>query len=127
MAFINTLGRVSRHGQWRLRGTLRAMAIDGRLDLGEDGLFGFENVSAAVLLVTPRPPYQGWGGCNEPPVVLSASLADETLTLLSPGFFEALFPSGWSASVPPGDYDVRLFLTIGPETARVYDEPVTLA
>lgn len=128
MAFLNALGAVSRLGQWRLRLVLRAGFADGRLDLSHGGLIDFSTASL-LLTVTPRPPF---GTCraiacgHDPEPVLSASSANGTLLISSPGIVEALFPSGWSACVPPGLYDVRVFMTVGPETACIFDNPVEL-
>lgn len=128
MAFLNALGAVSRHGQWRLRLVLRAGFHDGRLDLSDAGLIDFSTASLR-LTVTPRPPLHGcrstWCG-HEPEPALSANSADGSLFVSNPGIVEALFPSGWSACIPPGLYDVRVLMTVGPETARIFDEPVEL-
>lgn len=127
MSFLNAMGRVSRHGQWRLRRILRAQLPDGRLDLSADGLIDFSTCSDVVLTVTPRPPHcGGWSGLVSEPV-LRASLAAGTLVVSNPGIVEALFPSGWSACIPAGHYDVRIQVTVGPETAVIFDEPVELA
>ncbi|KQO90915.1 hypothetical protein ASF36_22055 [Methylobacterium sp. Leaf90] len=124
MAFLNALGRVSRRGQWRLRRSFRAADPTGRLDLSDDGLIDFSRASDLVLTVSPRPPVGG-SRCQAEPV-LTVSMRAGTLFVLNPGFVEALFPDGWSAEIPPGLYDVRLMVTIGPETAEIFDEPVEL-
>lgn len=128
MAFLNTLGAVSRQGQWRLRLVLRAGFADGRLDLSHEGLIDFSTASLR-LTVTPRPPVDPcrirWCG-HEPEPALSAGTGDGSLLVSNPGIVEALFPNGWSACVPPGLYDVRVLMTVGPETACIFDEPVEL-
>jgi hypothetical protein len=130
MAFLNAMGRVSRQGQWRLRRTIRVSLPDGRLDLSEAGLVDVSHASLIVLTVTPRPPLRHWGcehgGRCDPSPVLTASTADGTLRVANPGIVEALFPDGWGRRVPPGLYDVRIALTIGPETAVIFEEPVEL-
>lgn len=127
MAFLNTLGRVSRHGQRRFRHVFRASAVDGRLDLTDNGLIDLGNASAVTLTVSERASYPGWSrpGC-EPCVVASAALADGSLSVFNPGFVEAVFPAGWAANVAPGLYDLRITVTIGPETACILDEPVEI-
>lgn len=137
-AFLNALGAVSRRGQWRFREILRTRRADGRVDLSDAGLIDFSYVSAAVLTVTPRAPARRWGwglsaflsgGCDGygPEPVFSASLAAGTLRLLNPGIVEAVFPAGSLLGFPSGLYDVRITVTVGPETAEVYDEPVEFA
>ena len=131
MAFLNAMGRVSRRGQWRLRRVLRACFPDGRLDLSDDGLIDFSHASRIALTVTPRPPYRHRShldgcGLDEPAPVLSASTDDGSLVVSNPGIVEAVFPDGWSRHVPPGIYDVRIAITIGPEAAVVFDEPAEL-
>lgn len=132
MAFLNALGRVSRRGQWRLRRIMRAALPDGRLDLTDSGLIDFSSASLVRLTVTPRAPEVCHGSLNwngsrrELEPVLSASTADGTLFVSNPGILEAVFPDGWSACVPPGLYDVRILLTVGPETAVIFDEPVEI-
>lgn len=135
MAFLNALGAVSRRGQWRLRRIFRASLPDGRFDLGDDGLIDFSAATQLRLTVAPRPPFHrpGWdaGSCcgegwRDPQPILSASTVDGTLTVSNPGIIEALFPDGWGRCVPPGLYDVRLFITIGPETVEIMSEPVEL-
>lgn len=132
MAFLNALGRVSRRGQWRLRGIMRAALPDGRLDLADSGLIDFSAASLVRLTLTPRAPEAcrgvlGCGDRRDPDPVLSASTADGTLLVSNPGIIEALFPDGWSRCVPPGLYDVRILLTVGSETAEIFDEPVEIA
>lgn len=132
-AFLNTLGSVSRRGQWRFRQTLRAKRTDGRVDVSDDGLIDLDGASDLVLTVTPRAPLGRNGcsaklGCGDAPVpVLTASLAADTLQVRSPGFVEALFPRGRLLAFLPGIYDVRLAITIGPETAEIFDEPIEFA
>lgn len=135
MGFLNALGSVSRHGQWRFRRVFRASLPDGRLDMSDAGLIDFSAASLVRLTVVPRPPYRrvGWDGdfCGsehwpEARPILSASTADGTLLVRNPGIIEALFPDGWSRSVPPGLYDVRLLVTIGPETAEILNQPVEI-
>jgi len=133
-AFLNTLRSVSRRGQWRFRQTLRAKRPDGRVDISDAGLIDFDAASDIVLTVTPRAPVgsrAGWIGeaCESfaPLPVLTASLAADTLQVRSPGFVEALFPSRRLLAIPPGIYDVRLAITIGPETAEIFDEPIEFA
>lgn len=124
MGFLIQAGRVSRRGQWRFRHTFRAADLTGRTDPTDDGLYGWGDVTAAVLTVTKRPPYPGWANGCDPAPVLSASYPDGNFRLLDPGGVEVVFPNGWSASVPPGLYDLRIEVTIGPETAVIFDEPV---
>lgn len=127
MAFRNALGTVSRMGQWRFRRVLRASLPDGRLDLSDDGLIDFSACSEILLTVTPRPPFGGQRRGLDPDPVLAASMTAGTLVVSNPGIVEALFPTGWSASVPPGLYDARVLVTVGPETAAIFDEPVEIA
>lgn len=124
MAFLNALGRVSRHGQWRFRHVFRVADPTGRLDLSDDGLIDFSQVSDLVLTLTPRRPLIG--PCCRAEPVLTASIRAGTLLVLSPGVLEALFPDGWSACVPSGLYDLRMSVTVGPETATILDEPVEI-
>lgn len=128
MAFLNAMGAVSRHGQWRLRRVLRATLPDGRLDLSDGGLIDFSAASEVALHVVPRLPHPGgWRStCHGPQPVLTALASDGTLVLSNPGIVEALFPAGWSACIPPGIYDVRILMSVGPETAAVFDNPVEL-
>lgn len=132
MAFLNALGRVSRRGQWRLRRIMRAALPDGRLDLTDSGLIDFSSASLIRLTVSARAPElcrggPHWNGCwHGPEPVLSASTADGALFVSNPGILEAVFPDGWSACVPPGLYDVRVLLTVGSETAEIFDEPVEI-
>lgn len=129
MAFLNALGSVSRHGQWRLRRVLRARLPDGRLDLSDAGLIDFSTASEVLLTVTPRPPLGP--RCAErcehvPRPVLSASMSGGTLLVSNPGIIEALFPVGWATAVPRGFCDVRILMTVGPETACIFEQPVEL-
>ncbi|MBB5762396.1 hypothetical protein HNR01_002016 [Methylorubrum rhodesianum] len=123
MAFLNTLGAASRCGQWRLRLVLRMGSPDGRLDLTEAGLIDFSAASDVTVQVVPR---DRRCGVHDPHPLLTASTSAGTLFVSNPGIVEALFPAGWSACVPPGVYDVRVLMTVGPETALVFDEPVEL-
>ena len=133
-AYLNTLGTVSRRGQWRFRQVLRARRADGRLDTTDAGLVDFTSVTAALLTASPRMPVIRAGYCTvpygpdargEPAPVLAASLADGSLRLYGPGIVEALFPAGSLLAFPRGIYDVRILLTIGPETSEVFDEAVS--
>lgn len=133
MAFLNSLGTVSRGGQWRFRRIFRSAYADGRLDQSDAGLIDFRRASLVVLTVTPRPPFDRgrcWDGavdgCDGPAPVLTASTADRSLLIVSPGLVEALFPASVMSRVRPGLYDVRLVLTIGPETAEIMAEPVEI-
>jgi hypothetical protein len=136
-SYLNTLGSVSRRGQWRFREVLRAERADGRVDLTDDGLIDFASASEIVLTVTRRPPvrHQAWCGpafgwadgyCASAPV-LSASLSAGTLVVSNPGIVEAVFPAGSLLGFAPGIYDVRIAITIGAETAEIFEEPVALA
>lgn len=126
MAFLNTLGAVSRHGQWRLRQVLRSSLPDGRFDFSDAGLIDLSTASEVVLVVVPRGPAAPCGPGCEPAPVLSATSRDGSLIVSNPGVVEALFPFGWSRRVPPGTYDVRIRMTVGPETAVIFDQPVEL-
>jgi hypothetical protein len=59
--------------------------------------------------------------------VLAASLAAGSLVVSNPGLVEVVFPHGSLLDVPPGLYDARIFVTIGPETEEVFCEPVEFA
>ncbi|GEP04023.1 hypothetical protein [Methylobacterium oxalidis] len=130
-AFLNTLRSVPRRGQWRFRQILRGRRADGRVDVTDAGLIDFSTVSAAMLTVTPRRP-RWWdlglcaGQACEPAPVLTASYPNGILALATLGIVEAVFPDGWARCIPPGLYDVRIAVTIGPETAEIFDEPVRL-
>ena len=136
-SYLNTLGSVSRRGQWRFREILRARRADGRVDVSDDGLVDFASASDIILTVTRRPPirHQAWcgpafgsaDGYCAPVPVLSASLSAGTLTALNPGIVEAVFPAGTLLQFAPGLYDVRISIRIGPETAEIFDEPVAFA
>lgn len=135
MAFLNALGAVSRQGQWRLRRVIRQVDPafpDGRLDLSDDGLVEFPDGAEVVLTVTPRRPARSFAcdrfGTNacEPAPILRAARSDGSLFVSSPGWVEAVFPAGWSTGVRPGLYDVRILLTIEPETALLFDEPIEI-
>ncbi|MBB2959834.1 hypothetical protein [Methylobacterium sp. R2-1] len=124
---MNTLGAVSRLGQWRFRHVFRAADERGRLDLSDEGLIDFSACSEVLLTVTPRAPHRGcWSG-HAPEPVMTASLAAGSLVVSNPGIVEAVFPVGSLLCVPPGLYDVRVFVTIGPETEQVFSEPVEFA
>ncbi len=136
-AYLNTLGSVSRRGQWRFREVLRVVRVDGRVDGSDNGLIDLASASELLLTVTRRHPirHQAWCGAVfgsddgfcEPAPVLTASLSAGTLFVSNPGVVEAVFPAGSLRGFPPGIYDVRLTVTIGPETAEIYDEPVEFA
>ena len=136
-SYMNTLGAVSRRGQWRFRHVFRFGCADGRMDVSDAGLIDFSSASDLVLRVTRRPPirHQSWcgpafgstDGYCEPAPVLSASLAAGTLVVSNPGIVEAVFPAGSLLQLPPGLYDVRITVTIGPETAEIFDEPIEFA
>lgn len=134
MAFLNAMGSVSRRGRWRVRRELRAAAPDGRLDLSDAGLIDLSSASEIRLTVTPRSPlglYRYGAACLDgapfdPPPVLVASTADGSLLVANPGFVEAVFPDGWGRCISPGLYDVRITVTIGAETADVFDQPVEI-
>lgn len=125
-SFMNTLGAVSRRGQWRFRHVFRSADERGRLDITDAGLIDFSACSEVALEVTPRAPHRGCSG-REPEPVLAASLASGTLVVSNPGLVEAVFPAGSLFDVAPGLYDVRIFVTIGPETEQVFCEPVEFA
>ena len=136
-SYLNTLGSVSRRGQWRFRQVLRSVRADGRVDVSDGGLIDFAAASDVVMTVTRRHPirHQSWcgpaygsddGHC-EPTPVLGASLSAGTLVVSDPGIVEALFPAGTLLRLRPGLYDVRLTITIGPETAEIFDEPIAFA
>jgi hypothetical protein len=61
---LNTLGSVSRRGQWRSREILWAVRADGRVDVSDDGLIDFSTASDVVSTVMRRPPVQpqAWYG-----------------------------------------------------------------
>ncbi|TFZ59299.1 hypothetical protein E4V01_07535 [Methylorubrum sp. Q1] len=126
-SFMNTLGAVSRRGQWRFRHVFRAGDARGRLDLTDAGLIDFSTCSDVALEVTPRAPHRGGCAGREPLPLLAASLASGTLVVSNPGLVEAVFPAGSLNDVPPGLYDTRVFVTIGPETEEVFCEPVEFA
>ncbi|QIJ77123.1 hypothetical protein GU700_22655 [Methylobacterium sp. NI91] len=123
---MNTLGALSRQGQWRFRHVFRGADERGRLDVSDAGLIDFSNCSEVALTVTPRPPYRGCGANGAGPV-LAASLAGGTLFVSNPGLVEAVFPAGSLTDLCPGIYDARIFVTIGPETEEVFCEPVEFA
>jgi hypothetical protein len=110
---------------------------NGRLDVSDAGLIDFSTASDIVFTVTCRPlvQHQAWcgpvfgsaDGYCEPAPVLSASLATGTLMVANPGIVEVLFPAGTLLGLPPGLYDVRISITIGSETAEIFDEPVEFA
>lgn len=125
-SFMNTLRAVSRRGQWRFRQVLRGADERGRLDITDAGLIDLSTCSDVALEVTPRAPHRGRAG-REPPPVLSASLASGTLIVSNSGLVEAVFPAGSLLDVPPGLYDARIFVTIGPETEEIFCEPVEFA
>lgn len=123
-SFMNALGSVSRQGQWRFRRILRATDARGRVDASDSGLIDFSACSEIALTVTRRAPHRG--GWDEPKAapVLAASLTAGTLFASNPGIVEAVFPAGSLLCVPPGLYDVRILVTIGPETEQIFFEPV---
>lgn len=136
MSYLNGLGRVRRNGQWRLRLVIRQVDPaypDGRLDLSDNGLVDFPEGAEVLLTVTRRRDRStrgSFGTCGEVggevPPVLQASRSDGTLFVSSPGWIEAVFPAGWSARIPDGLLDVRVFLTIGPETTLVREDVADL-
>ena len=129
-SFMNTLGARPRGGQWRFRHIFRSADALGRLDVTDAGLIDFSGCSEVLLTVTPRDPRHhcrggGWAGtCSEPQPVLSAAMTTGTLTVVNPGFVESVFPLGSLLAFPPGLYDVRVAVTIGPETEEIFREPV---
>ncbi|MEN3229178.1 hypothetical protein PUR21_16295 [Methylorubrum rhodesianum] len=136
-SFMNTLGAVSRLGQWRFRHVFRSADERGRLDVTDAGLVDFSTCSEVLLTVTPRAPHRGcwsghaphrgcWSG-HAPEPVMTASLAAGSLVVSNPGLVEAVFPVGSLLDVPPGLYDVRVLVTIGPETEEIFCEPVEFA
>ena len=132
-SFTNTLGARPRSGQWRFRHIFRWSDALGRLDVTEAGLIDFSNCSEILLTVTPRDPrcrsWSGWwSGCwSEPPAVLSAAKSAGTLAVWNPGTLESVFPAGSLLAFPPGLYDVRVAVTIGPETEEIFREPIEFA
>jgi len=88
-SYMNTLGAVSRRGQWRFRHIFRSGTANGRLDTSDAGLIDFSTASNVVFTVTRRHPVQHHAWCKpvfgsadgycEPAPVLSASLATDTL------------------------------------------------
>ncbi|GLS44357.1 hypothetical protein [Methylobacterium brachythecii] len=132
-AFMNTLGGVSRRGQWRFRHVFRSANERGQLDVTDAGLIDFSTASDVVLTVVPREPVQprAWcfelGGCHGHRPVLMAALSAGTLAVSNPGIVEALFPRGSLLGFPPGLYDVRVSVTIGPETEEIFNEPIEFA
>ena len=126
-SFMNTLGAVSRRGQWRFRHVFRGADERGRLDVTDAGLIDFSTCSEVLLTVTPRAPHRGcWSG-HAPEPVMTASSATGSLVVSNPGLVEAVFPAGSLLDVPPGLYDARVFVAIGPETEEVFCEPVEFA
>ena len=124
-SFMNTLGAVSRLGQWRFRHVFRGANARGQLDISDEGLIDFSTCSEVALTVTRRAPHRGcW---REPEPALAASLTAGTLVVSNPGLVEAVFPAGSLLDLCPGLYDVRVFVTIGPETEEVFCEPVEFA
>ncbi|SOR27126.1 protein of unknown function [Methylorubrum extorquens] len=126
-SFMNTLGAVSRRGQWRFRHVFRAADARGRLDPTDEGLIDFSTCSEVALEVTPRAPHRGCWSRQDPAPVLAASLASGTLVVSNPGIVEAVFPAGSLTDLRPGIYDTRVLVTIGPETEEVFCEPVEFA
>ncbi len=96
MAFLNAMGAVSRHGQWRLRRVLRSSLPDGRLDLSDAGLFDLSaahrrGASGRAPAVAPALPDDVlW---RRPFPVLVAAATAGTLVVSNPGIVEALFRS----------------------------------
>ena len=126
-SFMNTLGAVSRLGQWRFRHVFRSADARGRLDISDDGLIDFSACSEVLLTVTPRGPHRGcWDGQGPEPV-MTASHTSGSLFISNPGLVEAVFPTGSLLGIRPGLYDVRVFATIGPETEEIFCEPVEFA
>lgn len=122
---MNTLGAVSRLGQWRFRHVFRSADECGRLDFTDAGLTDFSACSKVLLTVTPRAPRLGCWGEADP--VMTASLAAGSLVVSNPGFVEAVFPVGSLLDVPPDLCDARVFITVGPETEQIFCEPVEFA
>lgn len=89
------------------------------------GLIDFSTCSEVLLTVTPRAPHRGCSGDAAP--VMTASLAAGSLVVSNPGLVEAVFPAGSLNDLRPGLYDVRVLVTIGPETEEVFCEPVEFA
>lgn len=119
---MNTLGAISRGGQWRFRRIFRATDALGRIDLSDDGLIDFSACSEVALEVTPRASQRAWRCDAEPE--LEASLAAGTLFISNPGIVEAVFPEGSLLCLAPGLYDVRVFVTIGAEKTEMLNEPI---
>ncbi|GJE70716.1 hypothetical protein [Methylorubrum podarium] len=126
-SFMNTLGAVSRRGQWRFRHVFRGADERGRLDISDAGLIDFSTCTEVLLTVTARAPHRGCWGNLDPEPVMSASLAGGTLIVSNPGLVEAVFPAGSLLDLHPGLYDVRVSVTIGPETEEIFCEPVEFA
>lgn len=132
-SFMNTLGARPRGGQWRFRHVFRASDALCRLDVTDAGLIDFSGCSEILLTVTPRDPrhrswFAYWTGCwSEPQPVLSASMSTGALKVSNPGILEAVFPAGSLLCFPPGLYDVRVAVTIGPETEEIFREPIEFA
>ena len=132
-SFMNTLGARPRGWQWRFRQVFRASDALGRLDVTDAGLIDFSTCSEILLTVTPRDPRHScwsgwWNGCGfGPPPVLTAAMSTGTLAVFNPGILEAVFPAGSLLAFPPGLYDVRVAVTIGPETEEIFREPIEFA
>jgi hypothetical protein len=132
-SFMNTLGARPRASQWRFRHVFRVSDAGGRLDVTDAGLLDFGGCSEILLTVTPRDPRHrcrdGWGWCGspEPVPVLTAALSTGTLDASNPGILEAVFPAGSLLAFPPGLYDARVIVTIGPETEEIFREPIEFA
>lgn len=129
-SFMNTLGAVSRRGQWRFRHVFRSADAAGGLDTTDDGLIDFSSCSEVALIVALRAAHHGfWANktCETVAPLLAASFSNGTLVVSNPGLVEALFPAGSLLAIPAGLYDVRVSVTIGPETAEIFDEPIEFA
>lgn len=128
MAFLNTLGRISRLGQWRFRHVFRVSDATGRIDQTDNGLFAF-GTSDVVLTLSPRPPIRRdrcGAECMDASTVLAAARSAGTLSVYDPGHIEAVFPNGWSRHIPPGLYDLRVAVLVGGDTSVILDQPVDL-
>lgn len=129
MAFLNTLGRVSRLGQWRFRHVFRVSDATGRIDQSDNGLFAFGEADVRLTL-SPRPPLVArlcWDACAPADrAVLAASRSAGSLGVYDPGHIEAVFPAGWSQHIPPGLYDLRIAVTVDAATAILLDQPIDL-
>lgn len=125
-SFMNTLGAVSRRGQWRFRRLLRASDARGQVDISDDGLLDFSGCSEILIEVAPRASHRGWQLGRDAEPVLTASLSAGTVFVSNPGIVETVFADGALSCVPTGLYDVRILVSIGPETEQVFCEPIEI-